>query len=504
MHEPRRYKRFPVSYRIEHWVLTISFFLLALTGLIQQHVDASVPRWLVGALGGIEMVRVLHRVSAVVLMLLSIYHLGVLGYRLFVLRLRPSMLPGKVDLVNAIQSLKYNVGLSKDRALQSRYSFEEKMEYWAVVWGTVVMGITGFILWNPIASTRVLPGDFVPAAKMAHGLEALLAVLAIIVWHMYHVHLRSLNKSIFNGYLTEEEMEDEHPRELKRLKAGRMDPPSTPEDIARRRRVYFPVYGVLAVIMLAGVWFFVGYEETAIATLPPAEQVSVFVPLTPTPLPTARPTNTPAPTSTAATAEAPAAATSSWETDIAAMMEAKCTSCHDGNKMGGLDLTTYQATLRGGVSGAGVAPGESHTSLIITRQASGNHPGQWTAEELALVAAWIEAGAPEGPGAVQPGATPAGTEPGAAGSLSWDADIAPLMQTRCLACHTTANPLGGLDLSGYAAALSGGAGGPGVVPGDPEASQLVVLQSLGGHPGQLTAEELQLLVQWITAGAPEN
>ncbi len=219
-----------------------------------------------------------------------------MGYRLFVLRVRLTMLPGKQDLINAIDLLKYNLGRSKKRAQQGRYTFEEKLEYWAVVWGTVVMGITGFMLWNPIATTQILPGELVPAAKAAHGNEALLAVLAIVIWHLWHVHVRHWNMSMFKGHLTEEEMEDEHPAELAGIRAGKIDPAPAREVVARRRRVYLPVFAVLAAVMLAGIWFFIGYETTAVTTLPPAEDVTVFVHLTPTPLPTALPTNTPAPT----------------------------------------------------------------------------------------------------------------------------------------------------------------------------------------------------------------
>jgi hypothetical protein len=89
------------------------------------------------------------------------------------------------------------------------------------------MAITGFILWNPIASANLLPGEFIPAAKEVHGGEALLAVLAIIVWHMYHVHIRHFNKSMFTGRMTEEEMLEDHPLELADIKAGRVDPPRT-------------------------------------------------------------------------------------------------------------------------------------------------------------------------------------------------------------------------------------------------------------------------------------
>jgi cytochrome b subunit of formate dehydrogenase/mono/diheme cytochrome c family protein len=391
--EPTRYKRFSIIYRIEHWLLTASFGLLAVTGMIQIYIDLDLTRWLVGALGGIETVRYLHRIAALMLMLETIYHLGHLGYRLFVLRVPMSMLPGVQDLRNGIQSVRYNLGLSKERARQGYYTFEEKLEYWAVIWGTIIMGLSGFILWNPIATTRLLPGITVPAAKMAHGLEATLAVLAIIVWHIYHVHLRHFNKSIFTGWLSEEEMEDEHPRALAQIESGHKPPEVPPEVLARRRKIFFPIYGVLAIAMLAGVVFFVAYEETAIATVPPAEDVTIFSPLTPTPLPTIPP---PPPTATPRPAGAPADLPETWQAGIGALLDSKCSSCHGSSlALGGLDLSSYEAAMAGGDSGPAVVPAEAHTSLLVSRQASGDHPGQLSPAEMEQIVHWIELGALE-------------------------------------------------------------------------------------------------------------
>lgn len=392
MAEQARYRRFSVLYRIEHWVLTISFSLLAVTGLVQIYFATDLAQAIVGGLGGIELVRLLHRIAAVVLMLETILHLGHVGYRVFVLRTPMSMLPGVQDVRNALQAVAYNLGLRKERPQQGFYTFEEKLEYWAVVWGTIVMGITGFILWNPIASTRILPGVVVPAAVVAHGLEATLAVLAIIVWHVYHVHLRHFNKSIFTGYLTEEEMQDEHPAALARIKAGRTPRRSPPEVEAGRRRVFVPAFAVAAAVMLVGVYFFVAYEETAIATLPPAEEIVVFAPLTPTPFPTVPPV---LPTSTPGAGQPPEADVT-WERGIGRLVDQKCVDCHGGSEtLGELDLRTYEAALAGGVSGPAIVRGEGHTSLLITRQSSGDHPGQFSPEELELVLHWIELGAPE-------------------------------------------------------------------------------------------------------------
>ena len=176
-------------------------------------------------------------------------------------------------------------------------------------------------------------------------------------------------------------------------------------------------------------------------------------------------------------------------------MAKSCVACHSStNKMGGLDLSSYQAALAGGVSGASVVPGEVQTSLLISRQASGQHPGQFSAGDLELVRHWIEIGAPEKAVAI----------PAAGGGSTWDGAIAALMQTKCVQCHNDKMALGGLDLSSYQAMLKGGKGGAGVTAGDPDGSQVVVLQKAGGHAGQFTPEELALIVEWIKAGAPEK
>ena len=94
MSEVQMYHRFSISYRIEHWVLTLIFALLAITSLIQVYVDSDVTRWIVGLLAGVETVRLLHRIAAVLLMLETIYHLRHLSYRLYVLRTPASMVLG--------------------------------------------------------------------------------------------------------------------------------------------------------------------------------------------------------------------------------------------------------------------------------------------------------------------------------------------------------------------------------------------------------------------------
>jgi cytochrome b subunit of formate dehydrogenase/mono/diheme cytochrome c family protein len=401
---PRRYLRFRWPDRAEHIVLLGSFTILAVTGLVQKFAEAGISQAIIAALGGIEPTRTIHHVAAVVLMLEGIFHLGAVSYKVLVRRTRLDMLPGLADATRAWNAFRYNLGLRRDPPQEGRYTFAEKAEYFAVVWGTVLMAITGFMMWNPISTERYLPGQVIPAAKAAHGYEAILAVLAIIIWHMYHVHLRRFNKSMFTGRLTEHEMLHEHPLELADIKSGLSERPVDPKAVARRRRVFIPVYAVVALLLLAGVYAFVTFEQTAITTLPEPVEVPVFAPLTATPLPTRAPTATPAPTATSAstailpagTSEAPAIPASSWTTDIGPMLVANCGGCHgaDGG-MAGLDLTSFAGALAGGSSGPAIVPGDPDASLLVLRQQAGSHPGQLTPEELARIIAWIEAGAPE-------------------------------------------------------------------------------------------------------------
>ncbi|MCK4897993.1 MAG: cytochrome b/b6 domain-containing protein [Anaerolineales bacterium] len=382
----QRYLRFKLPYRIEHWIFITSFSILAVTGLVQKFANASISELIVGTLGGIENTRLIHHYAATITMFVAIYHIGALIYRTYVLRYRLSMLPWIEDVRAAIGWLGYNFGLKKTHPQEGRYTFGEKFEYWAVVWGTMVMAITGYMMWNPISTTRFLPGEFIPAAKTAHGWEAILAVLAIIVWHFYNVLIRFFNKSMFIGYIGEEEMVEDHPLELADMKAGLANVPIDPKEKARRKRIFWPVYLVVASIMLTGVYFFISYEETAIATVPPAEDVAVFVPLTPTPLPTPLPTPTPL----------PAGALITWEDGIADLFEQKCVSCHNSSSaQGGLDLSSYESALTGGDSGPGIVPGDPDASQIVIVQAGGVHPGQVTDDELETITSWITNGAPE-------------------------------------------------------------------------------------------------------------
>jgi len=288
-----RYTRFSIAQRLEHWIMTLSFMVLVITGLPQRYALTNWAEFIITSFGGIETVRIIHRWAAVIFMGVMIYHFIAVAYKIFVLRVRPTMMPTLQDGKDIINSVRYYFGLIAEHPKLPRYNFAEKMEYWAVLWGGVLMALTGFMLWNPIATTNLFPGQFVPAARAAHSAEALLAFLAIIIWHVYWVHLKTFNRAMFTGKLSRNQMVAEHEAELEDIEAGRIF--SRPSLVVRRERerVFMPVAATVTVIGLLGLYSFVTFEQTAITTIPPAETAQVFVRATPTPTNTPRPTPTP-------------------------------------------------------------------------------------------------------------------------------------------------------------------------------------------------------------------
>jgi cytochrome b subunit of formate dehydrogenase len=265
-----RYSRFMRSDRVQHAVMLASFLVLTLTGLPQKYIYLN-NHYLddfIDLMGGLESVRVVHRWAATTLMLVTVYHLLAVAHRVLVRRVFLSMLPRYQDVVDGWQAVRYNLGRAGARPRMDRFTWEEKLEYWSLVWGTIVMIVTGFMLWNPIATARLLPGQWIPAAQVVHGGEALLAILAVLVWHFYTVHLRQFNRSMFSGQMSEEEMEHEHPLELERIKAGTAERVLDPAKLARQQKLFLPIAGVVAALLLAGIYWFVTFEQTAITTLP--------------------------------------------------------------------------------------------------------------------------------------------------------------------------------------------------------------------------------------------
>jgi formate dehydrogenase gamma subunit len=276
---PASYRRFTVPQRIEHLVLTISFTILGLTGLVQRYAQNGLSEWLIEIMGGIESTRILHRAAAIVFSLQVIYHIIVIAHKLYVRRVSMTLIPTAKDFKDGFHSLGYSLFLSKNPPQMPRYNFAEKLEYWALIWGGVIMMVTGFMLWNPLITTTFLPGQFVPAAKAVHGAEAVLAVLAILIWHFYNVHIKMFNKSMFNGKMTGHQMEEEHGAEWSEILAGKTGPEDS-QAIGRGRKIVFLLGAALFAFFGVGtIYWAATTEATAIETLPePISQPAIYSP----------------------------------------------------------------------------------------------------------------------------------------------------------------------------------------------------------------------------------
>jgi cytochrome b subunit of formate dehydrogenase len=225
-HAPHRlYVRMSFSERIQHASLLTSFITLVLTGFALRYPEA----WWVAPFRSIspwafELRGIFHRLAAVVLVSASLYHIY---YLMFVPRgkqLLRDLLPRRKDIDDAFAVLRYNLGFSKEKPLFGRFSYIEKSEYWALIWGTFVMGVTGVILWADNVFLGILTKLWWDVARTVHYYEAWLATLSIIVWHFYFVIFNPdtypINLAFWKGTLTEEEMEEEHPLELEKLRAA--------------------------------------------------------------------------------------------------------------------------------------------------------------------------------------------------------------------------------------------------------------------------------------------
>ncbi len=178
--------RMTENQRWQHLVLLASFIVLVLTGFALKFPYS----WLAEALGMGEKLRSMtHRVAGVVLIGAGIYHLFYLAATREGRRLMGDIAPVKKDAFDAWGTMRYYLGLSKERPGFGRFSYAEKIEYWALVWGTALMGLTGIMLWAKVWVGNLLARWWIDVATSVHFYEAILATLAIVVWHFYQVFL---------------------------------------------------------------------------------------------------------------------------------------------------------------------------------------------------------------------------------------------------------------------------------------------------------------------------
>ena len=201
---------------IQHTMLMISFTSLVITGFALRFSDSWWAVFLYGREGGFPIRNLAHRIAAITFMLTAVIHL------LYLLSKRGNtfikdVFPGLRDVKELIQMLKYNLGFAKERPKFTRFSFIEKFEYWAMIWGAILMSVTGLMLWFDNFLVNYLPKGVLDVMLVIHYYEAWLALLSILIWHLYSVifnpRVYPMNPSWITGTMPRDQYIHEHPDE---------------------------------------------------------------------------------------------------------------------------------------------------------------------------------------------------------------------------------------------------------------------------------------------------
>jgi len=209
-------ERLTLNERLQHLVLVIAFTLLVISGMPLRYPEAGWAQRLLSFPGSAPLRSLLHRIGAVLLMGLVIWHIAYLLTPRGREQLRHLRWTRK-DFADIWQMLRCYFGLSDEKPQFGRFNWVEKLEYYAVVWGTTVMVLTGLALWFEAQALTVLPLWLWHIARLIHSYEALLAFLTIILWHLYHVHFKPgifpMNPAWLTGKISLRHWLEEHPLE---------------------------------------------------------------------------------------------------------------------------------------------------------------------------------------------------------------------------------------------------------------------------------------------------
>jgi len=200
----------------QHTLLMVTFTVLAVTGFAFHYSGSWWAKFLFGWDGGFMVRRMIHRVAAVLFMLTAVWHI----LYLFKKRGREfltDIFPRVRDFKQFMETMAYDLGWRKEPPRFGRFSYIEKAEYWALVWGTVVMTFTGILLWFGGFTEKIFHIGALGILLVIHFYEAILASLAILIWHLYSTIFNPPvypnNPSWYTGKMPEEMYRHEHPED---------------------------------------------------------------------------------------------------------------------------------------------------------------------------------------------------------------------------------------------------------------------------------------------------
>jgi len=232
--ESRMIMRFTRAQRVLHAILFTTFLGLAATGLPLRFSVSIWARGLARGVGGFGAILFFHKLCAVVLTVTFLIHLEEILVRGVIKREKgifwgaTSMVPNWKDAKDLFGHFRWFLGLGPKPQFD-RYAYWEKFDYWAVFWGMVVIGFSGYAMWFAPFFARFMPGWALNAVLIIHGEEGLLAILFIFSIHFVNTHLRPdsfpMDVVIFTGVESEEEFKTRRPEEYQRVAAqGKLEP----------------------------------------------------------------------------------------------------------------------------------------------------------------------------------------------------------------------------------------------------------------------------------------
>lgn len=215
------YERWDIHQRIQHWLMLVSFTLLAVTGLLIKFALTGWAQTVAKIFGNFSILFSVHLGAAALMTAAAVYHVYYLVVKGWRRQLRLSMLPSIKDGKDLWANLSFFSGRGQEGPKFAKYSYKEKVDYLAEYWGTPVMVITGLMLLFPGIAADIFPRWVVASAHFMHQGEGLLAILVIFTWHLYSVHFSPdffpMNRVWLTGKVSREVMEHEYPLELVRL-----------------------------------------------------------------------------------------------------------------------------------------------------------------------------------------------------------------------------------------------------------------------------------------------
>jgi cytochrome b subunit of formate dehydrogenase len=221
----KKYLRMTLNERAQHLNLAINFTILVITGFALSFPKAFWVSPITDVPAGMTIRGFLHRLCGVATVFLGGYHILYCAFTKRGRGIIKDMIPGLKDAIDLWETLKNNLFINRPAKTlkMPRFNFREKLEYLGLIWGTLVMTVTGFILWFEVEWLKYFPKWTFDLARTIHFYEAILATLTIIVWHFYSVifnpDIYPMSWAWITGDLTEHEMEEEHGLELERIKA---------------------------------------------------------------------------------------------------------------------------------------------------------------------------------------------------------------------------------------------------------------------------------------------